>query len=144
MCGEIDEQVLIGQELLDRTRALFKRMKLPAAAGEEEPPTGLAEAEGRAAYMERIFRAALGAALTDVARAGEDETVDALASQAIALSRVAGHLAGQLPAEADLYRAVIEAATAGHAEARDIAEEMAGHHHHHDHHKDHSHGHDHH
>ena len=29
MCGEIDEQVLIGQELLDRTKALAKRMAKP-------------------------------------------------------------------------------------------------------------------
>lgn len=141
MCGEIDEQVMIGQELLDRARAMSRRMNLPEAAAEGEPPRGLAEAEGRAAYMESVFRTALARALEDVARAEEDETVDALAAQAIALARVAGHLAGHLPAEADLYRAVIESATAGHGEARGLAEDMNSHHHHHHHHH---HSHDHH
>ena len=139
MCGEIDEQVLIGQELMDRARALSKKLGLPEAGAAGEPPKGLAEAEGRAAYMERVFRGALAQALDDMARAEEDEAVDALASQAIALARVAGYLAGHLPAEADLYRAVIESATAGHAEARDAAEEMTAHHHHYHHHDHHHH-----
>ncbi|NNF24878.1 MAG: hypothetical protein HKN63_08765 [Rhodobacteraceae bacterium] len=133
MCGEIDEHVLIGQEMLERARALTKRMGLPAPDAAREAPTGLAEADGRAAYMERIFRTGLAQALNDVARAGEDEMIDALASQAIALARLAGFLAGQLPPEADLYRAVIEAATAGHSEPREMAEEQAHHHHHHHH-----------
>lgn len=139
MCGEIDEQVLIGQELMDRARALSKKLGLPESTTEGAPPKALAEAEGRAAYMDRVFRGALVEALDDMARAEEDEAVDALASQAIALARVAGYLAGHLPAEADLYRAVIESATAGHAEARDAAEEMAAHGHHHHHHDHHHH-----
>ena len=74
-------------------------------------------------------------ALSQVAAAEEDEAVDALASQAIALARLAGFLAGQLPPEADLYRAVIEAVSAGHNEPREIAEahHRAHDHHHHDH-----------
>lgn len=141
MCGEIDEQVLIGQELMDRARALSKKLGLPEAAPGGDGPEDLAEAEGRAAYMERVFRSALARALEDVSRADEDETVDALAAQAIALARVAGVLAGQLPAEADLYRAIIESATAGHAEARGIAEAMNESHGHHHHHHSHDHGH---
>lgn len=136
MCGEIDEQVLIGQELMDRARALSQKLDLPEAGGRGEAPVGLADAEARGAYMEQVFRTTLAAALEDLARSAEEEAVDALASQAIALARVAGYLAGHLPAEADLYRAVIESATAGHSEARDTAEEMTrqDHHHHHDHH----------
>lgn len=142
MCGEIDEQVLIGQELMDRMRAAAGRLGLgdPATADGDDP-TGLAEASGRAAYMERIFRSGLARALADIAAAEEDETVDALAAQAIALARLAGFLAGQLPPEADLYRAVIEAASAGHAETRAAAEAARDHHHHHHHHH---HDHDHH
>jgi len=135
MCGEIDEQVLVGQELLDRARFLTRKMDLPApGAGEGEAPTGLAEAKGRAAYMERIFRSGLARALDDIARAEDDEAVDALAAQAIALARLAGFLAGQLPPEADLFRAVIEAAAAGSAETRDMAAaERHSHDHHHHH-----------
>ena len=144
MCGEIDEQVVIGQELLDRARAMAKGMNLsePGEAGDR--PAGLAEAEGRAAYMERVFRSGLARALEDIARAEEDETIDALAAQAIALARLAGFLAGQLPPEADLFRAVIEAMTAGHAEPAALTSALESHHHHHDHDHDHDHTHEHH
>ncbi len=132
MCGEIDEQVQIGRELLDRFRALAKGMGLPAPEASGDGPRGLAEAEGRAAYMEEVFRAGLARAEAEIARAEEDEAVDALAAQAIALARLAGFLAGQLPPEADLFRAVIEAATTGCAEAREMAATLAdpGHGHH--------------
>ncbi len=140
MCGEIDEQVLIGQEVLDRALALAKRMQLGTATGDGDDPVGLADAEGRAAYMDRVFRSGLARAIDDISRAAEDETVDALAAQAIALARLAGFLAGQLPPEADLFRATIEALTTGHAEPRAAFEAMQDHHHHH-HHHDHSHDH---
>jgi len=138
MCGEIDEQVLVGQEMLDRFRAMAKGMDLPEADS-GEGPVNLAEADARGAYMERIFRAGLSRALEDIARAEEDETVDALAAQAIALARLAGFLAGQLPPEADLFRALIDAVSAGHAEPQERVEELrrAQDHHHghaHDHH----------
>lgn len=139
MCGEIDEHVLIGQEVLDRARVLARKMDLPEKTSGSDNPEGLAEAGGRAAYMDRIFCSGLARAIDDIARADEDQTVDALAAQAIALARVAGFLAGQLPPEADLYRAVIEAMTSGHAEPREMTEAMASHHHHH-----HGHSHEHH
>lgn len=134
MCGEIDDQTEIGQDLKEHLRVLARRMDL--AAGQGEAPRGLAKADGRAAYMEAVFRDALARATADIGAAEEDEAVDALAAQAIALARVAGFLAGQLPPEADLFRAVIEALTAGHAEPRSMAEAARHDHHHH-------HGHDH-
>lgn len=122
MCGEIDEQVMVGQDLLEQIRVMAKMLGLKEAAS-GAGPVGLAEADGRAAYMEQIFRDGLARALGDVAKAAEDETVDALASQAIALARLAGFIAGQLPPEADLYRAVIEAVSDGHAEPRKLADQ---------------------
>ena len=139
MCGEIDEQVLIGQEMLDRFQAMAKGMKLPKTGDNGEGPVNLAEAEGRGAYMDRIFSAGLARALEDIGRAQEDETVDALAAQAIALARLAGFLAGQLPPEADLYRALIEAISAGHAEPQERTEALRRAHDHH-----HGHAHEHH
>jgi hypothetical protein len=140
MCGEIDEQVLVGQEMLDRFRAMTKGMDLPAPdGGTGEAPVNLAEADGRAAYMERIFRSGLSRAFEDIDRAAEDEKVDALAGQAIALARLAGFLAGQLPPEADLFRALIDAISAGHAEPKERAEALRKAHDHH-----HGHAHDHH
>lgn len=140
MCGEIDEQVMVGQDLLEQARVMSGMLGVragKASAGTE--PQGLAEAEGRAAYMDRIFSDALASALSDMGAAAEEEVVDVVASQAIALARLAGFMAGQLPPEADLFRAVIEAVAAGHAEPGRLAE---AHRRKHDHH--HGSGHDHH
>ena len=136
MCGELDEQLLINQEVLERFSVISKMLGTQASDGTTQGPKGLAEADGRAAYMDQIFRDGLGRALTDVNSANEDETVDALASQAIALARLAGFIAGQLPPEADLFRATIEALSAGHAEPRQLAEDYR---HEQDHHHAHSH-----
>ncbi len=63
--------------------------------------------------------------------------VDAMASQAIAFARLAGFIAGQLPPDADLFRSVIDAVSAGYAETAklqkqyNVAQAVAhGHHHH--------------
>ncbi|MGB3407520.1 MAG: hypothetical protein WBA67_08495 [Jannaschia sp.] len=144
MCGEIDEQVVIGQELRAQLTGLTSGMRLPPAKAEGDGPTNLADASGRAAYMDRIFRAGLARSLEDIERASEDETVDALAAQAIALARLAGFLAGQLPPEADLFRALIDAVSAGHAEPQQRAAAIRqAHDHHHGHGHDHGHDHDH-
>jgi hypothetical protein len=129
MCGEIDEQAAVGQELIERFQALARQMQLdqPAPA----PPPDLSRQDSRTAYMESVFRDGLARALTGVAAADDDAAVDALALRAIALARLAGFLAGQLPPEADLFRALIEAVTAGHAEPREMTEAMPRHHHHH-------------
>jgi hypothetical protein len=90
--------------------------------------------------MERIFRAGLARSLEDIERAEDDESIDALAAQAIALARLAGFLAGQLPPEADLFRALIEALSAGHAEPQERAQAIRrAHDHHHEHAHDHHH-----
>lgn len=144
MCGEIDEQVLIGQDLQDQVKAMAGMLGLKTDGVAAKGPEGLAEVDGRAAYMEQIFRDGLGRALDDIANASEEEVVDALASQSIALARLAGFIAGQLPPEADLFRALIEAVTAGHAEPARLAEAQRnkhGHDHHHGHGHDHGHGH---
>ncbi len=152
MCGEIDENVLVGQELAERLSVMARMLGLDPAQARtaSAPPTGLAEPEGRAGYMEALFSAGLGRALADTHAAEDDEKVDAIACQAIAFARLAGFLAGQLPPEADLFRSVMEAVMAGHAETERIARDYrhrqdelhghshdddGGHHHHpHDHH----------
>lgn len=152
MCGELDEDIHINAEIRDRIMILSRKVGV-AAPPEPGDPGPLADAGDRAAYMERLFKAALGETLADVNGAGEDQKIDVIASRAIAFARLAGFLAGQLPPEADLFRGVIEAVTDGHAEPRRIADRLRAemdHHHHHDdhHHHDghhhHEHGHDHH
>jgi hypothetical protein len=140
MCGEIDEQVIVGQDMRARLHGLTAGMDLPEPTGGGENPVNLAEATARGAYMDRIFRAGLARSLQDIERAEDDETVDALAAQAIALARLAGFLAGQLPPEADLFRALIEAISAGHAEPQERADAIRrAHDHHHGHSHDHHH-----
>ena len=153
MCGEIDEQLLISHEVLERFQGMSKMLGLDPAPA-EGTPKNLATGEGRAVYMEAIFNAGLARSLGDASAAQEDETVDALASQAIALARLAGFIAGQLPPEADLFRACVEALGDGHAQPRALMAQKArdhdaahghshdddgGHGHHHGHHHGHSH-----
>jgi hypothetical protein len=142
MCGEIDEQVMVGQDLLEQTRVMSGMLGVKAGkARAGTTPEGLAEAEGRAAYMDQVFSDGLASALSDMGAAAEEEIVDVVASQAIALARLAGFMAGQLPPEADLFRTVIEAMVAGHAEPGRIAE---AHRQKHDHHHGSAHDHNHH
>jgi hypothetical protein len=146
MCGEVDEGDLIGQEILERFTVMAKMLGL--VPGASTAPEGLSTSEGRAAYMEQLFRAGLTRALADATAADREETVDAIAAQAIAFARLAGFIAGQLPPEADLFRTVIEAVAAGHGETtrlvdrhRDAQAAAHGHHHGHDHDHDHDHHH---
>ena len=148
MCGEIDEQAIVGQDLIEQARVMARMLGVQANAAQGQVPAGLEDPAARAAYMGALFRQGLAAALADLDRAEDDEKVDALACQAIALARLAGFLAGQLPPEADLYRSVIEAVTDGHSEPRALAREhkhqqdhLHGHSHDHDHDHDHSHHH---
>lgn len=141
MCGEIDDEAALGQELIERFAIVAGMLGLKP---DEAPATGapaLATEKDRAAYMEALFRAGLGRALADATAAGDEEKVDALAAQAIAFARLAGFLAGQLPPEADLFRNVIEAATQGYGEPqrlerdwRHAQDQAHGHSHDHDHH----------
>lgn len=154
MCGELDEDVHIDNEVLARFLFMAKRMGAEPAAGGTVPD--LDAPKGRAAYMETLFAAGLTRAVSDAQGATEGQRVEAIAAQAIAFARLAGFLAGQLPAEADLFRAAVEALTDGYAEPRRIADaERARHvrehghdhgdgHHHHDHDHDHHHHHHHH
>ncbi len=143
MCGEIDEQAIVGQDLLEQAKVMAGMLGVKAGAvANEHGPAGLADAAGRAAYMDDVFNTGLASALADMNSAAEDEVVDVVASRAIALARLAGFMAGQLPPEADLFRAVIEAVTAGHAEPGRLAEAYREKHDHH-HGSDHDHHHDH-
>lgn len=143
MCGELDDGAAIDEELLARFQLLAKRAGAAAGA----PPAGLPDLEsheGRGLYMDGLFKAGLTRALAD-AEAAEGQRVDAVASQAIAFARLAGFLAGQLPPEADLLRATIEALTDGYGSPRRLAAaERARHDHEHGHSHDHGHGHGHH
>jgi len=134
MCGDLDEDTIINTEIQERFLAMAAK-KGVASDAPADSPGELSGAKGRAIYMDRIFRQGLERAVADVQGAAEDEKVDAIASLAIAFARLAGFIAGNLPPDADLYKSVIEAVTAGHGEPAGIAAEIlaqrSGHHHHH-------------
>lgn len=120
MCGEIDENIQINIDLLERFTVMSKMLGLIQPGTVASGPTNLETSEGRSAYMEHIFKLGLSRSLTDASAAIEGEAVDAIASQAIAFGRLAGFLAGQLPPDADLFRAVIESVTEGYAETNKL------------------------
>ena len=135
MCGELDENLLINQEILQRFAAMAKAVGVQGEAAKNEGvsgPQGLSGSDGRAKYMDKLFSQNLARCMADVKAVGEEETVDAIASQAIAFARLAGFIAGQLPPEADLFRTIIEAMSEGHLEPKRIMEarrrEHADHH----------------
>jgi hypothetical protein len=134
MCGELDGDVLVNEEIYTQFLATARMIGAENSAAADPPPSGLNDATGRATYMDRLFKETLCRAIGDVNAANDSEKVDALASQAIAFARLAGFIAGQLPPDADLFRPVIEALTAGHGEPRDLIDARRGHHdHHHNH-----------
>lgn len=136
MCGEIEEEERIDEELFSRFLALSGRHGVSQAAPGVDAPTQLADESARKAYMEKLFQAALARAVNDAGSLPAGERMDALAGQAIVFARLAGFLAGQFPPEADLFRTIMAAAMEGHNEPR----KAVHHHHHHDHHH---HGHSH-
>lgn len=139
MCGELEDNSQLGVELLDQVRAMSHLAGVdPESAAALKGPSDLEKPARRAEYMGELFEAGLRRILADLAHTKEGEVVDAVACQAIAFARLAGFMAAQLPPEADLYRAVIEAMSEGHAEIAQSARRHHahghGHHHHHHHH----------
>ena len=143
MCGELDDDIQVDNDIFQLFLAIARRH----GATPQEDRSGIPDLEepaGRSAYMDTLFSAGLVRAVSDASAAVEGQRVDAIASQAIAFARLAGFLAGQLPPEADLFRATIEALTDGHATCGRTAESLRhahDHHHDHDHHHHHDHSH---
>lgn len=138
MCGELDDDVQVDTEIFQRFLQIARHHGAMPQGAEHVLPD-LEEASGRSAYMDTLFSAGLVRAVSDASTASEGQRVDAIAAQAIAFARLAGFLAGQLPPEADLFRAAIEAMTDGHAMPGRAADKInhAHDHHHGHHHHDH-------
>jgi hypothetical protein len=133
MCGDLDDDTRLDDELFARFLALARRYGAAPAALDRPMTAEMAGEEARHAYMSRLFAEILARAVGDAAAFPEGRRADAMAGQAIVLARLAGFLAGQLPPETDLFRAMVEAMTDGYAEPRRLAEAHGRHHHNHDH-----------
>lgn len=139
MCGELDDDMQVDNEIFQRFLQIARHNGVEPQATEAAIPD-LEETSGRAAYMESLFKAGLVRAASEANAASEGQRVDAIAAQAIAFARLAGFLAGNLPPEADLFRATVEALTDGHAMPGRAVDKIR---HAHDHHHGHDHGHEH-
>ncbi len=116
MCGEIDEQSRIDEELFDRFLELAGRHGVSPGTPGNDAPTQLTEQSVRAAYMDRLFKAGLTRALNDATNLPHGERMDVLAGQSIVFARLAGFLAGQFPAEANLFSTVVGTLVESHNE----------------------------
>ena len=118
MCGDIDEQEQIDDELFERFIELTQRFGVSPGANEGRLQLNSEEARGN--YMENLFKAGLTRCLNDAAGLPNGERMDAIAGQAIVFARLAGFLAAQFPPEADLFRTVTTAVVDGHREPSTI------------------------
>ncbi len=116
MCGEIDEQSRIDEELFDRFLELAASHGVVPRTPGSDAPTQLSDQGTRAAYLDHLFKAGLAQAVNDATNLPEGERMDVLAGQAIMFARLAGFLAGQFPAEADLFRTVVGTLVESHNE----------------------------
>ena len=135
MCGDIDDDTSLDDELLARLAAHAKKYDAVASGRGGGNEAGFSGETDRSRYMSGLFRDGLSRALSDAAAAPDGAHTDAIACQAIVFARLAGFLAGHIPPGADMFRTVVDALMDGHKEPAEFADQ-----HHHDHH---AHGHDH-
>jgi len=134
MCGEIDEQERIDEELFERFLSLLGKYDITPSTIAHGAPPNLEKEDARNAYMNTLFKAALTRTVNDAANLPNGERMDILAGQAIVFARIAGFLAAQFPPENDLFRTTIAALMEGHKEVVKNERRIEHHHHHHDHH----------
>jgi len=135
MCGDIDEQDRIDEELFERFLKLISNYDItPVSTNNSLPPPRLEDSNQRAAYMETLFRSALGRTVNDAINLPSGERMDILAGQAIVFARAAGFLAAHFPPENDLFRTLIAAFMEGYKEVERTEQHVEPHHHHHSHH----------
>ena len=139
MCGDIDEDARLDDEIFGRVLALAERYGAAPAPGAKPAVAGLAGAGERRVYMDGLFRDTLTRALGDAVAMPEGQRIDAIASQAVVFARLAGYLAGHLPPVADMFRTAVDAMLDGHGEPARVLAERDHHHHGHEHGHDHSH-----
>jgi hypothetical protein len=148
MCGEVEDDKQFDNEVMARFLYIASGHGVTGATIEvpaKAPLTGDGE---RPAYMSDLFRRALNQAASDLCAVPEGARVETLANQAVVFARLAGFLAGQLPAGEDMTRPLLEALLDGEDEPKRtfarLRERDHGHSHDHEHDHDHDDGHHHH
>lgn len=116
MCGDLNEQEQIDDELFERFIELTQRFGVLPEPNANGGPSQLDSEDTRKKYMEDLFRDGLTRCLNDAASLPNGERMDAVAGQAIVFARLAGFLTAQFPPESDLFRTITGAVFDGHSE----------------------------
>lgn len=117
MCGELDEDTELGEELFDRLKIVARPYL--EGGGEADRRTAFDEAAPPDAlhlYMDRLFADLLTMCIDDAAHVPATDRADAMAAQSAVLARLAGLVAGQLPAQAETLKNGMEALIDGYNE----------------------------
>ena len=133
MCGDIDDDTSLDDELLARLTAHAKKYGAVVSDRAGASETGFSGEAERSQYMSALFRDSLSRALSDATAAPDGAHTDAIACQAIVYARLAGVLAGHIPPGADMFRTVVDAVMDGHKEPSEFADRQHHGHHAHDH-----------
>ena len=117
MCGDDDDNSQVDEELFKRFLKLANAVGVKPSISATNTPVDLTEQKSRTIYMDGLFKAGLTRAVNDASHLQHGERMDVLAGQAIVFARLAGLLAGQFPAESDMFHTAINALMQGHKEA---------------------------
>lgn len=129
MCGELDDDAVLGDELYDHLQLLARRY--PAADGDASRLDAFDDTTAPEAahhYMDRLFADLLKMCIDDSGEVSASHRVDVMMAQSVVFARLAGLIAGQLPPSAETLRNGIEALMDGYNE-RDRAPPSHSHHH---------------
>lgn len=145
MCGEIEDDLQSDEELVARLLYIAGAHGVSRQTLSPRKTAPLASDDGRPSYMSDLFRRTLNEAASDLISIPDGFRAQTIANQAVVFARLAGFLAGQLPAGDDMMRAMLEALLDGQAEPDKALRRQRerDHGHSHDHEHDHEHGHDH-
>jgi hypothetical protein len=117
MCGDDDDYSQVDEELFKRFLILASSLGVTPVANAANTPVDLTGEKSRTTYMDGLFKAGLTRAVNDASHLLNGERMDVLAGQAIVFARLSGVLAGQFPAESDMFHTVVNALMQGHKEA---------------------------
>ncbi|MEX1215514.1 hypothetical protein [Saccharospirillum sp.] len=135
MCGDFEHDDPLDDQLFDQLLAAAKQLGIAPEHSLDKGNRQPMDPRARAAYMDTLFNAALSRSLTDAVHIPAGERMDGVFSQAIVFARLAGFLAGQIPADANPMKAMMEALLEGMNQAESLAGDIDhDHHHHHGHH----------
>ena len=141
MCGEVDEERQLDDEIVARLLYVSGGYGVTKDTLTARAAAPLSSDEGRPAYMSDLFRRVLNHAVSDLSAVPEGLRAETIANQAVVFARLAGFMAGQLPAGDDMMRAALEAMLDGQAEPARTFARLRDHDHGHEHGHDHHHHH---